>query len=127
MKKIHLSDYCRNGNFELVTRTQGILVRTNSQIDAHIANGGCVEIIIPQQVFSLGHFFLEEFLESAIFKLGRKGFSNQVTFVSEGRYRVNHDLDQVLDRVLGEEEDITKCDTTLATFAGQATLATKLW
>lgn len=103
--KINLGDYCHNGNYELVTRTQGIIARTGSDIDVLIAKGEQVEIIIPRQVFTVGYFFLEEFLENAIVKLGRNRFGDQVKFTSEGRYNIKLDLAQVFNRVLGNEPD----------------------
>jgi len=101
---INLSDYCYNGNYDLVTGTQGVVVRTASKIDLHVREvGNTVRIEIPKEVFILGQPFLEELLENAILYWGREDFNQNVEFISLGRYNVKLDLEEVMKRVLDEQ------------------------
>lgn len=85
------------------TRPRGIEVRTASKIDQAEAENEKVIIRIPADISSINPSFLEEFLEKVVIKLGEAGFRDKFSFDNPGRYKIDEDLSEAIERILREE------------------------
>jgi hypothetical protein len=81
-------------------RDRGKSVRENSQIDEIEAKYDIVNIVIPDNVYSINPSFFEEFLVNVVKKLGKEGFLNKFKFTSQGDYEFDSPLNQAIDRIL---------------------------
>lgn len=101
--KINLDDY-RTPNSKVFTgRDRGIEVRTKSRIDILESQSDKIDIIIPSDIRSINPSFLEEFLVNVVTKLGAHGFNNKFKFINEGRYKIEEDLEEAIDRILRDD------------------------
>jgi hypothetical protein len=81
-------------------RDHGKYVRENSRIDELESKYEEVQIIIPQNVYSINPSFLEEFLVNVVTKLGKEPFLAKFKIVSQGSYEYENPLNQAIDRIL---------------------------
>jgi hypothetical protein len=100
---INLQDFRTPGSKVFTTRPRGIEVRTNSNIDNIEPNYDKIVITIPSDISSINPSFLEEFFENVVTRLGETGFYQKFSFVNEGRYKIDIDLTEAIERILREE------------------------
>jgi hypothetical protein len=100
---INLQDYRTPGAKVFTGRPRGVSVRKDSGIDQLENQFNHITIIIPTDIASINPSFLEEFLENVVKKLGKEGFYNKFTFENEGRYKIEIDLEEAIDRILTTE------------------------
>ena len=100
---IDLQDYRTQGSKVFTTRPRGLEVRKNSQIDAIEPQYDKITITIPEDISSINPSFLEEFLENVVLKLGEEGFRQKFSFINNGRYKIDTDLEEAIERILREE------------------------
>lgn len=100
---IDLQDFRTIGAKVFTTRPRGIEVRTNSCIDAIEPQYDKIVITIPPDISSINPSFLEEFFENIVTKLGEEGFYKKFSFINEGRYKIETDLTEAIERILREE------------------------
>ena len=81
-------------------RDRGKYVRENSKIDEIEAKYDTVNIVIPNNVYSINPSFFEEFLINVVKKLGKEEFLRRIIFSSEGDYEFDSPLNQAIDRIL---------------------------
>jgi len=101
--KIDLQDFRTAGAKVFTTRPRGIEVRTKSKIDTIEPLYDKIEIIIPADISSINPSFLEEFFENVVMKLGEAGFYQKFSFINEGRYKIDSDLNEAIERILRDE------------------------
>lgn len=104
---INLQDYRTPGAKVFTTRPRGIEVRNLSNIDALEPQYDKITITVPPDISSINPSFLEEFLENVVTKLGEKGFYDKFFFVNDGRYQVQEDLTEAIERILREENALS--------------------
>jgi hypothetical protein len=100
---IDLQKYLTPGSRVFTGRDRGIEVRTKSEIDKLEAISEELIVVIPENVGSINPSFLEEFLFNIVVKLKAEAFFNKVKFASSGRYKIDNDLQEAVERILREE------------------------
>jgi hypothetical protein len=100
---IDLQHFRTNGAKVFTTRPRGIEVRKASKIDEIESHFDKIIITIPSDISSINPSFLEEFFENVVMKLGEDGFYNKFSFNNEGRYKIDIDLAEAIERILREE------------------------
>lgn len=101
--KIDLQDFRTAGAKVFTTRPRGIEVRTKSKIDTIEPMYDKIEIIIPTDISSINPSFLEEFFENVVVRLKETGFYQKFSFINEGRYKIESDLNEAIERILRDE------------------------
>ena len=81
-------------------RDRGKYVREKSKIDEIEDKYDEINIVIPDNVYSINPSFFEEFLVNVVKKLGKETFLNKFKFTSEGDYEFDSPLNQAIDRIL---------------------------
>ncbi len=97
---IKLEDYRVKGSKVFTGRDRGRDVRLQSNIDAIEQGNTSVEVIIPENTYSINPSFLEELLVNVVTKLGKEGFMAKFKFTSEGDYQYESRLEEAIDRIL---------------------------
>jgi hypothetical protein len=87
-------------------RDRGKFVREESHIDEIEQKFDSVEIIIPNNIYSINPSFFEEFLVNVVRKLGKEAFLEKFQFKSEGDYEYEMPLNQAIDRILKSQTAI---------------------
>jgi hypothetical protein len=100
---INLQDFRTNGAKVFTTRPRGVEVRTKSNLDIVEPQYDKIIITIPSDISSINPSFLEEFFENIVMKLGEAGFYQKFSFINEGRYKIETDLTEAVERILREE------------------------
>ena len=100
---INLQDYRTPGSKVFTGRDRGEKVRKDSKIDTIADQNESVTIIIPEDIRSINPSFLEEFLLNVVTKLGKEGFYAKFHIENNGRYKVDEDITEAIDRILREE------------------------
>jgi len=100
---ISLEDFRTPGSKVFTGRDRGTEVRIKSTIDTLSEKEGQVTISIPVDIRSINPSFLEEFLVNVVTKLGEKGFYKKFIIENPGKYKVEQDLKEAIDRILREE------------------------
>jgi hypothetical protein len=111
MKKetsINLQDFRTPGSRVFTGRDRGVEVRTNSHIDEIETQFERISIIIPEDIGSINPSFLEEFLFNVVTKLKKENFTRKFSFISNGRYKIESDLDEAIDRILRTDNALTR-------------------
>lgn len=101
--QINLEDFRTKGAKVFTTRPRGVEVREKSNIVNLEPNFDKITITVPTDISSINPSFLEEFFESIVMKLGEQGFYKKFTFINEGRYKIDSDLEEAIERILREE------------------------
>jgi hypothetical protein len=102
-KIIDLQTY-RTANSRVFTgRDRGIEVREASKIDILEAECETITIAIPDDIGSINPSFLEEFLYNVVIKLQPDIFFKKFKFQNNGRYKINNDLHEAVERIVREE------------------------
>lgn len=81
-------------------RDRGRYVREHSKIDKIETEYDTINVVIPNNVYSINPSFFEEFLVNVVKKLGKEGFLQKFSFTSEGDYDYRNPLNQAIDRIL---------------------------
>lgn len=81
-------------------RDRGEIVRKKSMIDELEEKSDKVTIIIPENIRSINPSFFEEMLKNVVKKLGREGFLNKFSFLSNGTYNYQKPLNEAIERIL---------------------------
>jgi hypothetical protein len=100
---INLEDFRTLGAKVFTTRPRGIEVREKSNIDSIEPLYDKINITIPTDISSINPSFLEEFFEHIVMKLGEEGFYKKFSFINDGRYKIETDLAEAVERILREE------------------------
>lgn len=81
-------------------RDRGKLVREKSKLDSIEENNELVEIIIPDNIYSINPSFFEELFVNVVKKLGKSEFLKKFKFTSLGDYDYEKPLNEAIDRIL---------------------------
>ena len=100
---IDLSNYRTKGAKVFSGRDRGLDVRNKSHIDELESLSDKIVIKIPDDIYSINPSFLEEFLFNVVQKLRAQGFQSKFEFINEGKYKISHDLDEAIERILREK------------------------
>lgn len=88
------------------TRPRGLDVRKRSKIDELEPLFDNIIIVIPNDISSINPSFLEEFLESVVLKLGADVFYKKFSFTGQGKYKIDVDLEEAVDRILRSQSSL---------------------
>ena len=111
MKKttINLEEHRTKGSKVFTGRDRGITVREETDIDNLNNEYDSIIIQIPKDIMSINPSFLEEFLTNVVNNLGKEKFYNKFSFESESsRYNIEIDLEEAVERILRNENALTK-------------------
>lgn len=100
---IDLQNFRTKGSKVFTGRDRGEQDRKASGIDDLVKDSGKIELIIPEDIYSINPSYLEEFLVNVVQKLGKSGFSDKFVIVNNGPYKIKKDLNEAIDRILREE------------------------
>lgn len=100
---IDLQNYLTPGSRVFTGRDRGIDVRKRSQIDTIETNYDQIIVSIPDNIGSINPSFLEEFLFNVVVKLKAEAFFEKFKFTNNGRYKIDNDLQEAVERILREE------------------------
>ena len=100
---IDLQTYRTPGSRVFTGRDRGIDVKKKSGINTIEAQSDEVIISIPEDIGSINPSFLEEFLFDVVVKLKAEAFLKKFKFVNNGRYKIETDLQEAVERILREE------------------------
>lgn len=103
---IDLKKYQTPGSKVFTTRPRGKQVREASKIDILETQSDLVKVLIPKDIASINPSFLEEFLKNVVIKLGSEVFLKKIKFESVGRYNIEDDLTEAIERLLREQSAI---------------------
>jgi hypothetical protein len=81
-------------------RDRGKFVREKSKLDSIEQKNDLVEIIIPNNIYSINPSFFEELFVNVVKKLGREEFLKKFKFTSLGEYDYDKPLNEAIDRIL---------------------------
>lgn len=81
-------------------RDRGELVRNKSKVDEIESLYESVDIIIPNNIYSINPSFFEELFVNVVKKLGKEKFLEKFKFTSQGNYDYHKQLDEAIDRIL---------------------------
>jgi hypothetical protein len=101
--KINLEEYRTPGSKVFTGRDRGIEVRQASKIDSLEPCHQKIEILVPADIRSINPSFLEEFLFNVVCRLRVDGFNAKFRFITPGRYDIQSDLEEAVERILREE------------------------
>ena len=100
---IDLEDFRTKGAKVFTTRPRGVQVRNESKINEVEPHFSKIVIKIPDDISSINPSFLEEFFVKVVGRLGEDGFFKKFAFVNNGRYKIERDLAEAVERILREE------------------------
>ncbi len=103
---IDLEDFRTPGSKIFTGRDRGKSVKIDSRINEIELNYESVEIIIPDNVYSIIPSFLEEFLLDVVTKLGKDNFLNKFVFSSKGDYNPERAVNEAIERILRQNTSI---------------------
>lgn len=83
-------------------RDRGEQVREDSKIDTLYKQFDTIEIIIPENLFSINPSFFEELFVNVVKDLGEEGFYRKFTFTNNGNYSYEKPLKEAISRILRE-------------------------
>jgi len=102
-KTIDLQTYRTPESRVFTGRDRGIEVREESKIDILETDCETITIVIPDDIGSINPSFLEEFLFNVVTKLQPDIFFKKFKFQNNGRYKINNDLVEAVERIVREE------------------------
>lgn len=105
---IDLENYRTKGSRVFIGRDRGIEVRNTSKIDTLATEYDEVIIKIPDDIGSINPSFLEEFLFNVVTKLKKEEFFQKIKFTNEGRYKIAEDVGEAVDRILREQNALSR-------------------
>ena len=107
---IDLEFYRTKGSKVFTGRERGVKIRIESNIDNLINKNDLIRIKIPSDIMSINPSFLEEFLFNIVTRLGKEKFNKKVNFITESssRYDITEDLEEAVDRILRNNNALSK-------------------
>lgn len=81
-------------------RDRGLFVRTASKIDELEDKYEEIEVIIPDNIYSINPSFFEELFFNVVNKLGKINFLKKFKFTNLGEYNYNKPLNEAIERIL---------------------------
>lgn len=105
---INLQDYRTLGSRVFTGRDRGLEVKNASKINEIESQFDEIVIIIPEDIGSINPSFLEEFLFDVVRKLKEENFFKKFKFTNNGRYKILQDLQEAVDRILRDENALSK-------------------
>jgi hypothetical protein len=81
-------------------RDRGLFVRNQSQIDEIETKFDEVQIIIPDNIYSINPSFFEELFFNVVNKLGKISFLDKFKFINLGEYNYVKPLNEAIERIL---------------------------
>lgn len=100
---INLNSYKAPGSKVFTGRDRGQSVREKSKIDQLAQGEDPIEVVIPEDIYSINPSFLEEFLVNVVQRLGKIAFFNKFKITNKGEYKIDKDLDEAIDRILRQD------------------------
>jgi restriction endonuclease Mrr len=100
---ISLEEHRTKGAKIFTGRDRGEAVRNESKIDEIEAANEEVEIVIPDNLYSINPSFFEELFVNVVSKLGRKEFFRKFKFTNQGDYNYYKPLEEAVNRILREK------------------------
>jgi hypothetical protein len=100
--KIDLQRFRTVGSKVFTGRDRGQQDRKESKIDEEIFSHQ-IELVIPEDIYSINPSYLEEFLVNVVQKLGKEEFFKRVTIINNGPYKIAKDLNEAVDRILRDQ------------------------
>ena len=100
---IDLQTFRTKGSKVFTGRDRGEQDRIASKIDKLAESTDKIELIIPEDIYSINPSYLEEFLVNVVQKLGKEGFFRKFTVINKGEYQIKKDLNEAIDRILRED------------------------
>jgi len=97
---IHLEDFRAPGSKVFTGRDRGEYVRKESKLDEIESKYSEVNIIIPDNLYSINPSFFEELFINAVSSLGKEGFLKKFHFESIGNYNYEKPLNEAIIRIL---------------------------
>lgn len=79
-------------------RDRGAYVREKSKIDELFPVNDSVEVVIPDDTFSITPSFLEELFNNIVLKYGKEDALKKINFV--GKYKIKGAFDEAIDRII---------------------------
>lgn len=81
-------------------RDRGLFVRNESHIDEIEEKHEEIEIIIPDNIYSINPSFFEELFFNVVNKLGKANFLSKFKFTNLGEYNYVKPLNEAIERIL---------------------------
>ena len=103
---INLEDFRVTGAKVFTGRDRGLYVRTKCNIDELESKNSSMEIIVPNNIYSINPSFFEELFLNVVLKLGRDEFLKKFKFTSQGSYNYERPLNEAIDRILRSKSAI---------------------
>lgn len=100
---IDLEQFRTKGAKVFTTRPRGVQVRNATKINELEPQFDKIVIVIPDDISSINPSFLEEFFVDVVTRLQEAGFYQKFEFVNNGRYKIDSDLSEAVERILREE------------------------
>lgn len=101
--RINLEDFRIKGSKVFTGRDCGEQDRIESKVDEAISTHARIELVIPEDIYSINPSYLEEFLVNVVQKLGSKDeFFRRFVITNPGPYKIAKDLNEAIDRILRE-------------------------
>ena len=97
---INLEDFRTKGAKVFTGRDRGETVREGSKIDELEKAFETVNIVIPDNIYSINPSFFEELFTNVVDKLGREDFKKKFKFINQGDYDFEKELNEAIDRLL---------------------------
>jgi STAS-like domain of unknown function (DUF4325) len=103
LKRIDLQEHAIQGITSFNTRSWGIKVRNESNIDTLVNQYDKIVIHVPNHTDSINTPFLEELLRNVVFDLGYNGFKDKIVFENNGAYKIDFYISEAISRILRKE------------------------
>ncbi len=104
---INLADYQTKNAKVFTGRPRGEDVRVRSKVDELEANSQLITVIIPETISSINPSFLEELFKNVVKKLGKDKFLHKFNFINNGRYKIQIDLKEAIERILEDDNALS--------------------
>lgn len=88
-------------------RDRGEIVRKNSKIDELEKRYDSINIIIPENIYSINPSFFEELFVNVVKKIGKEEFLNKFKFTYNG-FNFEDKLIEAVDRILRDNTALDK-------------------
>lgn len=88
-------------------RDRGKIVREQSNLDVIEAKYETVNIVIPENIYSINPSFFEELFVNVVRKLGKDGFLSKFKFTYQG-YNFEEKLIEAIERILRDNTALDK-------------------
>ena len=97
---INLETFRAKGAKVFTGRDRGKYVRETSKLDELAINNSEIDIIIPDNIYSINPSFFEELFLNVVTQFGKEEFIKRFHFTSLGNYNYEKPLNEAFDRIL---------------------------